>query len=116
MNPVDNYISSFPEPVRERLRSIRGLILEKAPDAEEKISYGMPAYRLNKRPLLYFSAFKKHIGLYATPTAQITFKKELSGYKHGKGSIQFPLDKEFPLELIGKIIEFRIAENRKSGD
>ncbi len=108
---VDEYIISFPVPVQERLKQVRQTIKKAAPDAEENISYGMPAYKLFKRPLVYFAAFEKHIGFYATPSGHSEFAAELSKYKQGKGSVQFPLDKPLPLDLIARITKFRVEEN-----
>lgn len=107
---VDEYIAGFPKDIQELLKQIRSVIKEIAPDAVESISYGMPAYKLAGKPLVYFAAFEKHIGFYATPTGHTKFSKELSKYKQGKGSVQFPLDKSMPLELISKIVKFRVKE------
>jgi Uncharacterized conserved protein len=109
---VDEYIAAFPAEVRERLTQARSLIREMAPECEESISYGMPAYKLYGRPLVYFAAFKSHIGFYATPTGHAQFAEELSKYKQGKGSVQFPLNQPFPLQLIARIVAFRITENK----
>ena len=108
---VDNYIESFPESVQILLRQIRTTIKESAPDAVESIAYHMPAYKTNGKPLVYFAAFKNHIGFYATPTGHSEFAKELSKYKQGKGSVQFPFDKPVPFDLIGRIVKFRVKEN-----
>ena len=110
-NNVDDYIVTFPVQVQERLSLIRQTIKKAAPDAEENISYGMPAYKLFKKPLVYFAAFEKHIGFYATPSGHSEFTAELSKYKQGKGSVQFPLDKPLPLDLIFRITKFRVEEN-----
>lgn len=75
----------------------------------------MPAYKLNGRPLVYFAGCKSHIGFYATPSGHIAFAKELSKYKQGKGSVQFPIDQPMPLELIAQIVEFRVIENLEKG-
>jgi uncharacterized protein YdhG (YjbR/CyaY superfamily) len=109
---VDDYISYFPEEVQKLLQQVRLIIKEKAPEAVENISYGMPAYKTNGRVLVYFAGFKNHIGFYATPTGHEEFKKELSKYKQGKGSVQFPLNQAIPLDLIGQIVEFRVEENK----
>jgi uncharacterized protein YndB with AHSA1/START domain/uncharacterized protein YdhG (YjbR/CyaY superfamily) len=109
--PVDDYINAFPEDVSQKLESIRNLIREKAPKAQEEFSYGMPAYKTGGRPLVYFAAFKNHIGLYALPTGHVRFAKELAIYRHGKGSVQFPLSQPLPLDLIGRIVEYRLIEN-----
>jgi uncharacterized protein YdhG (YjbR/CyaY superfamily) len=107
---VDEYISTFPEEVQQKLQIIRNIIKEISPDAVESISYGLPAYKLNKKPLIYFGGFTGHIGLYATPSAHETFHTELSPYKKGKGSVQFPLNKPLPEDLIAKMISFKVAE------
>ena len=107
---VDQYLLQFPEGIQERMRALREHILSQYPDAVEGISYSMPAYKLNKKPLVYFAAYEKHIGVYATPGAQAKMSAALKGYKQGKGSIQFPNDQEFPLELIQQVIQTRAAE------
>lgn len=107
---VDQYLLQFPEGIQERMRALREHILSQYPDAVEGISYSMPAYKLNKKPLVYFAAYEKHIGIYATPGAQAKMATTLKGYKQGKGSIQFPNDQEFPLELIQQVIQTRAAE------
>lgn len=108
---VEEYILSFPKETQARLNTIRKAIKANAPEAIECISYGMPAYKMNKKPLVYFAAYAKHIGFYATPTGHEKFKTQLSKYKQGKGSVQFPLDKELPLNLIVRIIKFRVEQN-----
>lgn len=113
MNEIETYIQQFPDNVQQILVSIRKLIKDNAPEAEEIIAYGMPAYKTNKKPLVYFAAFKNHIGFYATPSGHSEFKDELSKYKQGKGSVQFPLDQPIPYKLIEKIVKFRIIENNK---
>lgn len=113
MNEIENYIQQFPENVQEILGNIRRLVKANAPDAEELFAYGMPAYKTNKKPLVYFAAFKAHIGFYATPTGHRAFQEELSNYKQGKGSVQFPLDQPIPYRLIEKIITYRVAENNE---
>ncbi len=110
-NPdVDCYIAQFPEHVQIILEKIRGVIRSAAPSAEESISYGMPAYKLRKKPLVYFAGYEKHIGLYATPTGHEAFKVELAAYKQGKGSVRFPLDLPIPFDLIRRIVEWRVAK------
>ncbi len=113
MDKIDQYITGFPSEVQEILRQIRALIKEKAPKAEESISYGMPGYKTEGKALVYFAAYKNHIGFYATPTGHSQFADELSQYPQGKGSVQFPLHKPVPFELIGRIVEFRVKENRE---
>ncbi len=108
---VDEYILSFTEPVQKLLVQMRSTIRKAAPEAEESISYGMPAYKLKGKVLVYFAGFAKHIGFYATPSGHSEFSVELSKYKQGKGSVQFPLDKPLPLDLVSNITKFRVAEN-----
>lgn len=112
MNDVDKYIFSFPEEVRSILLQIRQIIKEEAPDAIEGFAYQMPSYKTNGKPLVYFAGFKKHIGFYATPSGHSAFASELSNYKQGKGSVQFPLDKPIPFDLIRQIVAFRVEENK----
>lgn len=109
---VDQYIQEFETEVRERLITIRELIRETAPEAVESISYGMPAYKVNGKPLVYFAGYKSHIGFYATPTGHKAFEKELSKFKQGKGSVQFPLNEPLPMKLIKEIVLFRLSENQ----
>ena len=104
---VDEYIAEFPE-IGQELSAIRKKITETAPNALESISYGMPAYKYKGKPMVYFAGYKNHIGFYATPTGHEAFKKELSRYKQGKGSVQFPLDEPMPLDLIAEIVKFRM--------
>lgn len=110
-NNVDDYIQSFPGEIQELLQQVRGIIKKTAPEAIESISYGMPAYKLKGRPLVYFAGYKNHIGFYATPSGHSEFAEELSKYKQGKGSVQFPVTAPMPLELIEKIVRFRVKEN-----
>jgi len=110
---VEEYISSFPKEVQDRLQLIRKVIKNNAPEAIEIIAYGMPAYKINKKPLVYFGGYAKHIGFYATPVGHEKFKKELSTYKQGKGSVQFPLNQDLPLDLIAEIVKFRVLENMR---
>lgn len=112
MNDIDNYISGFPQDVQDILKKIRTIIQQSAPEAVESMAYGMPAYKTNKKPLVYFAAFKNHIGFYATPSGHTEFKRELSKYKQGKGSVQFPLDQPMPYELIELMVRFRVEENK----
>jgi uncharacterized protein YdhG (YjbR/CyaY superfamily) len=114
MDEIEEYILNCPEEVQEILRRIRKLIKDNAPGAQETMAYGMPAYKSNKKPLVYFAAFKNLIGFYATPSGHSEFKAELSNYKQGKGSVQFPIDKPIPYELIQRIVIFRVEENNRS--
>lgn len=112
MNPIDQYISTFPSDVQSRLKDVRNLIQKLAPTATEAISYGMPTFKLNGN-LIHFAGYKNHIGLYPTPSGIDAFKKELSVYKNAKGSVQFPHTKPLPLDLISKIVKYRVAQNLK---
>jgi uncharacterized protein YdhG (YjbR/CyaY superfamily) len=111
MNEVDKYISNFTDEVQEKLIEIRALIKKSAPESVESFSYGMPAYKTNGKPLVYFAGYKNHIGFYATPTGHQEFALELANYKQGKGSVQFPIKQEIPVDLITRIVEFRVQEN-----
>jgi len=111
-NSIDEYIGTFPEEKQKILEELRATIKTVAPEAEEKISYQMPTFAL-KGNLVHFAAFKNHIGFYPTPSGTQAFKRELSIYQGAKGSIRFPIDKPLPLELIRKIVKFRVAENLK---
>jgi len=107
---VDDYISSFPEKTQKMLEELRTLIRKTVPEATEEISYQMPAYKLNG-PVVYFAGYEKHIGLYPTGTGIKAFEKELAGYKWSKGAVQFPLDKPLPVDLIVRMVKFKVEEN-----
>lgn len=110
MKSVDGYISQFPGDIQETLEKIREIIKEEAPEAKETISYQMPAFRVNGKALVYFAAWKDHIGLYPLPSGIKAFKKQLAKYNQAKGSVQFPI-KKVPYNLIKKIVKFRAKEN-----
>lgn len=105
---VDAYLQNIAEPSRSILTELRERIMEWVPTAEEGISYGMPAYKLNGKPLIYFAGYKNHVGVYALPNAHEHFKQELAGYKQGKGSVQFPMNEPLPFELIQRMIRFNM--------
>ena len=107
---IDEYIATFPKETQKILEEIRATIKAAAPEAEEKISYQMPTFYLNGN-LIHFAAFKNHIGIYPTPSGTQAFKDEISRYQGAKGSIRLPIDEPMPLELIGRIAKFRVAEN-----
>lgn len=106
---VDGYIQQFSESTQEILQQIRQLIKEVVPEATEKMSYQMPTYYY-KENLVHFAAYEKHIGFYPAPSGIAAFEKELKAYKHAKGSVQFPLDKPIPFELIRRITSYRLEE------
>jgi uncharacterized protein YdhG (YjbR/CyaY superfamily) len=110
MNAVDAYIATFPENVQERLHMLRKIIRRTAPEAVEGMAYGLPAYKLNKKPLVYFGGFEKHVGFYATPTGHSAFSDALKPYKQGKGSVQFPHNQPLPEALIEAMVRFRVEE------
>ena len=113
-NDIDEYIAGFPGSTREHLEQIRATIRKAVPGAKEAISYGMPAFNVNSYYLIYFAAYKKHIGLYPVPSGNKEFEKEFDGYvTSGRGTIQFPLDKPMPLDLVSKIVKFRVKENEE---
>jgi uncharacterized protein YdhG (YjbR/CyaY superfamily) len=109
-NTMDEYIASFPKDVRDILESLRRAIRESAPDAEEAISYGIPTFKLNGN-LVHFAAFKNHIGFYPTSSGIAAFKKELFRYRQSKGTVQFPIEKPIPFNLVKKIVRHRVKEN-----
>jgi uncharacterized protein YdhG (YjbR/CyaY superfamily) len=111
---VDAYIAAFPPRVRTLLRQMRSTIRASAPDAEERISYGIPTFR-GQRNLVHFAAFAHHIGFYPGASGIARFKRELAHYKGAKGSVQFPLAKPLPLDLIEKIVAFRVGEDTRGG-
>lgn len=110
---IDEYIAQFPPEIQDRLQQIRKVVREAAPDAVEKISYQMPTFETDGRNLVHFAAFKNHIGFYPTPSGTEEFAEELSVYRGGKGSVQFPLDQPLPLDLIRRVVLFRVEENRR---
>jgi len=110
---IDEYIATFPKDVQSVLQELRRVIREAAPEAEEARSYGMPAFKLHGRNLVFFAAWKSHVGFYpGGPSAIEAFKKELAPFKRSKGTVQFPLDKPVPFDLVRKIVEFRVKENK----
>ena len=110
---IDHYISSFPKEVQALLQQVRNTIKKAAPGAEERISYGIPAFNLNNRYLIYFAGFKSHISVYPAPRGSDEFKEKLAKYKGGKGTVQFPLDKPLPIGLITEIVKFKVRENKE---
>lgn len=108
---IDDYIGRFPQEVQQLLRKMRQTIQKAAPEAEETISYGIPAFKLNGL-LVWFAAFKNHIGFYPHASGIAAFKRELSAYKSAKGSVQFPFDAPLPLALVGRIVRFRVKEGK----
>ena len=110
---VDEYIKESPRSVRDVLQELRRVISESAPEAKETMSYGIPTFDLNGRHLVHFAAFKNHIGFYPTSSGVEAFKKELSKFKGGRGTVQFPLDEPIPFDLVRRITLFRVKENSK---
>ena len=107
---VPAYIASFPPATRKLLRQLRSLIQKSVPGAEEKISYGMPGYK-HFGMFAYFAGYKNHVGFYPGPRAIEAFQSRLARYKTSKGTVQFPLDKPMPYDLIARIVQFRVKEN-----
>ncbi|MEO7310347.1 MAG: DUF1801 domain-containing protein [Chitinophagaceae bacterium] len=110
INNVGEYIIGFPEATQLLLEQLRMTIRDAVPEAEELISYQMPAYR-HQGMLVYFAGYKKHIGFYPGASGIENFKKDIGGYKTSKGAIQFPLDQPLPLKLVIQIVKFRLKEN-----
>jgi len=107
---IDSYIGSFPPEVQELLNQLRSAIRKAAPEAEETINYSIPTYKLNGN-LVHFAGYKNHIGFYPAPSGIEAFKDELAAYGGAKGSVKLPVDKPLPLELITRIVRFRVEEN-----
>jgi uncharacterized protein YdhG (YjbR/CyaY superfamily) len=112
-NDINDYIASFPPATQELLEQMRSTIQKAAPDAVEAISYAMPTFKLNGKNLVHFAGYEKHIGFYATPTGHEAFKDDLLKYKQGKGSVQFPINEPLPLDLVARIVKFRVGEMAK---
>ena len=110
IDSIDTYIAQFPDEVQARLQKLRTTILKLAPGATEAMSYQIPTFKLNGN-LVHFAAFKKHIGFYPGAAGIAAFQDELAGYKTAKGSVQFPLDQALPLDLVKRIVKFRVAQN-----
>lgn len=108
-NDIDEYIAAFPPDVQKILKKIRATIRKAAPKAVESISYQIPTYKLGGKVLIYFAGFAKHVSVYPAPRDADEFRGELAEYKGGKGTVQFPLDKPIPYELITRIVKFKIA-------
>jgi uncharacterized protein YdhG (YjbR/CyaY superfamily) len=107
---IDQYIDEAPKEVQEKLKSLRAVIKSEVPDAEERIAYAMPTFSQNGN-LVHFAYFKNHIGFFPTPSGIENFKEELAKYKTSKGTVQFPLDEEIPMDLVREIVRFRLKEN-----
>jgi len=114
-NNISEYIANFPKDVQMILEKLRATIREAAPEAEEAISYQMPTFRL-KGNLVHFAAYKNHIGFYPTPSGIEKFEGELSAYEGAKGSVKFPIDQPLPLDLIRKIVSYRVTENLEKAE
>ncbi|WP_214071967.1 DUF1801 domain-containing protein [Mucilaginibacter sp. dw_454] len=111
---IDEYIADFPEDVQAQLQTIRQTIHNAAPDATEDIKYGIPTFVLNGN-LVHFGGYKKHIGFYPAPMGIEAFEAETAQYQAGRGTLQFPLDKPMPLELIEKVVKYRVEKNLTKG-
>lgn len=112
---IDDYIAEFPPATREVLEQVRAVIRAAAPDATETISYAIPTFDLRGRHLVHFAGFEHHIGFYPTGKGADAFAQEFSAYKTGRGSVQFPLDKPMPVDLIRRVVEFRVGQVEAGG-
>lgn len=115
LKTIDDYINTFPEEIQVKLEKVRQTIQEAAPEAHEVIKWNRPAYSDEERILVMFAAFKHHIGFYVTPSTLQNFSDDLSEFKTGKGSIQFPFEQALPIDLIREITEFRVWESKEKG-
>jgi uncharacterized protein YdhG (YjbR/CyaY superfamily) len=111
---VHEYTKESPRSVRDPLQELRRVISESAPETKETMSYGIPTFDLNGRHLVHFAAYKNHIGFYPTSSGIEAFKKELSPFKTSRGTVQFPLDKPVPFDLVKRIVKFRVEENKSN--
>ena len=111
---INEYVSTLPENAQKAMGEIIAAIKDNVPNAEEHISYNMPAFKVNGEYFVHFSAWKNHIGMYPIPAGNEAFQKQIEPYRSAKSSLNFPLDKPMPIKLIEKVIKFRIAENLKS--
>ena len=111
---IDEYIAEFSPETQKPLKEMRALIKATAPDATETISYAIPTFDMKGKHLVHFAGYAKHVGFYPVPSAMEAFKDELAPYRHGKGSAQFPLDEPLPVDLIRRIVEFRVDENTRT--
>jgi uncharacterized protein YdhG (YjbR/CyaY superfamily) len=116
INSMDEYIGMFPEDIQTILQEVRRTIQAAAPEAGEKISYGIPTFTLNGKYLIYFAGWKHHISIYPIPTGSDVFNEEIAPYVSGKGTLKFPIDKPMPLKLITKIVKLNVAENLSRTD
>ena len=110
---VDGYIAGFDGRVKARLEQMRKVVRETVPDAEESMSYCMPAYKLRGKPLVYYGGYPHHIGFYATPNGHEAFARDFAPYKQGKGSVQFPHDEPLPLDLVKRVVIYRATQLTK---
>jgi uncharacterized protein YdhG (YjbR/CyaY superfamily) len=108
---IDEYIATFPRDVQAILEELRRTIRDEAPEAEETISYGIPTFDLNGRHLVHFAAYKNHVGFYPTSSGISAFRKELSTYEVSKGTVRFSIGEPLPLDLVKKIVRYRVKEN-----
>ena len=109
---VDDYLARFDGEVRTRLETMRDIVRAAAPDAVEGVAYGMPAYKLDGKPLVYFAGYAGHVGFYTTPNGDEAFAEEFARYKQGKGSVQFPNREPLPTDLVRRVVEFRVRAVR----
>jgi uncharacterized protein YdhG (YjbR/CyaY superfamily) len=109
---IDKYIQGFPEETQLYLEQIRAAVKKAAPDAQEVISYGIPAFMMNKTYLVYFAGYKKHLSIYPVPKGDEAFQKEISPYQAGKGTLQFALERKLPMRLISKIVKYNLQANK----
>jgi uncharacterized protein YdhG (YjbR/CyaY superfamily) len=112
---IDEYITTFPAETQTLLETLRAIIKKVAPDAVEVISYQMPAFKLFGM-LVYFAAYQHHIGFYPGASCVVAFAEDLKNYKTSKGTVQFPLDKALPIDIIAKMVQFRVIENTQKAE
>ncbi len=116
ISSIDEYIDTFPEEVQTILKQVRKTIKAAAPEAGEKISYGIPTFTLNGKYLIYFAGWKHHISIYPIPVGDDQLNQEIAPYVAGKGTLKFPIDRPLPLKLITKIVKLKVAESLSQTD
>jgi uncharacterized protein YdhG (YjbR/CyaY superfamily) len=113
ISSIDEYIATFPADTQEILKKLRSTIKDAAPDAAEKISYGMPTFTMNGKYLIYFAGWKNHVSIYPVPSGDQEFNKKIEHYISGKGTLKFPLDQPLPLDLVSEMVRLQITSNLK---
>jgi uncharacterized protein YdhG (YjbR/CyaY superfamily) len=113
VSSIDEYIATFPADTQEILKKLRSTIKAAVPDAEERMSYGMPTFTMNGKYLIYFAGWKNHISIYPIPSGHQEFNKKIEPYISGKATLKFPLDQPLPLDLVSEMVRLQMADHSK---